>query len=132
MKQRNVTHDLCQKGLHLRALENWKWKIIATKQQGLEEKKELELEKRGLGAEAVFQERSSVEVEEKNKVETAKWGENRKDGKEWRRHQVPGKSDSNAVGAETVCKDGLPLEQITQTWAEMSQKQGVSTALEWR
>lgn len=57
MKQRNVAHDLCQKGLHLCALEKWKWEIIATKQQGLEEKKELELEKRGLGAETVFQER---------------------------------------------------------------------------
>jgi len=31
--------------------------------------------------------------------------------------------------AETVCKDGLPLQQITQTCTEMSETEGESTAL---
>lgn len=69
-----MAHDFCQKGLHLHALEIWKRNTIAKKQQGLEERELLELEKRGMGTEAVFQERQSVEVEEENKVETAKWG----------------------------------------------------------
>lgn len=67
-----MAHDLCQKGLLLQALENRKWKTIAKKQQGLEVTEELELKKRGLGAETVFQETQSIQVEEKKKVETAK------------------------------------------------------------
>lgn len=70
---RNVAHDLCQKGLLLQSLENWKWKTIAKKQQGLEVREELELKKRGLGAEAIFQETQSIPVGEEKKVETAKW-----------------------------------------------------------
>lgn len=66
-----MAHDLCQKGLLLQSLENRKWKTIAKKQQGLEVT-ELELKKRGLGAETVFQEAQSIQAEEETKVETAK------------------------------------------------------------